>query len=197
MGDNAGAEAIKASSQEAKGDSERLARRRLLLGALGKGGAVAAASVPLVSFAAPGTLLTTEAGGAGMLCTQSGVGSNFRSATVSGANECRGRAPGFYVNTDGTAKAWPPGYTTDLTLGVLMNAPGDPEAGLKVLEILNGTVVASLNVNYWIAAAFNAQAVSSIFPYTLTEVQTQFAAWRGGNTGLVNLYITYLSDLTS
>lgn len=170
--------------------STRLQRRRVLLSALGKGGVVLGAAVPLASHAIP-TLLTTNPGqNPNRLCTQSGVGSVVHSGIpVQDQKQCAGYSPSHY----NTATAWPAGYPKGTTTVDALLGNGDMQLASAVLA---GAI--SSDLAYWIAAALNAvnTTIPAMvgFPYSLAEVRSQFAA-SGGNPNLVLFYRTYLSSL--
>ena len=171
------------SDHAASPSPELLARRRVLLKALGKGSAVIAAAVPLQTLATS-TVLTNS----GHLCAQSGAISAVRSV-VAGIPVCGGYSPITY-----TDKSKWPGATWSATSGWTASAncggktvhtgackfkdvfgSGTSTTCYDVL-IATGTSYAQEKV--WISALLNAkkyEALASMnFPYTCSEVLAQF-----------------------
>jgi hypothetical protein len=159
-----------------------LVRRRLLLKGLTKGGAVAAACVPIKTLAQSSTLVTNQ----NTLCTQSGQSSNVTSRVMTKVT-CEGYSPSHYVKSGPLPNDWPTGFNANsMMFRDLFPSSGD---NTKVLGCLAQSV-SSANA-YWIAAYFNATKYPGKFPYTASEVVQQYVA---GATTNVSFYQTYLSS---
>lgn len=171
-----------AAEDSSSASDARLQRRRVLLSALGKGGAVLAASVPLAAKAIPatGTVLVTNPGGSNnRLCTVSGVGSLVASNVPNGS-ACNALSAAHYVS----AAQWPSPYRkADIvapnpnpgpaTTANALLSTSDFTAGRTALDVLQtGTAIEAA----WVAAALNAVEPSpNAFPYALGQVQAHFA----------------------
>lgn len=185
-----------AQPQSAPMQGEALARRRLLLKGLSRGGAVAAAvAAPVSSFAVPsGTVLVTDPNNT--MCSQSGQQSLVHSGAPGTRTTCAGHRPSYYVATNPSNGApvavnWPTAFNDQLTVGALLGASGNATTDAKsVLTVL--ATEGSSDLAYWIAAAFNSLIDTGTFPYTLAEVQTQY---QSGVPTLINLYRQFLSSL--
>lgn len=160
-----------------------LARRKLLLKGLTKGGAVAAACVPIKTLAQSSTLVTTQ----NTLCTQSGQSSDVMSRSITKVT-CEGYVPSHYAKTGPQPNDWPTGFNASaMKFRDLFPSSGD---NTKVLDCLAQNP--SSAKAYWIAAYFNAAKLyPGKFPYPATEVVKQYDA---GATTNVSFYQTYLSS---
>lgn len=170
-----------------------LARRRVLLKGLGRSAAVAAAGVSVSSFAVPtSTLLVTSPNNT--MCSQSGQQSLVHSGAPGSRTTCLGHRPAYYVDGSGNPVNWPASYNASLTVGALLGASGNTTIDSKLVTTVLATE-GTTDLAYWIAAAFNTSVDTGTFPYTLAQVQTQYAQYRAGQTGLIGLYRNFLSSL--
>lgn len=169
------------------------ARRRVLLKGLGRSAAVAAAGVSVSSFAVPsGTLLVTSPNNT--MCSQSGQQSLVHSGAPGSRTTCLGHRPGYYIDGSGNPANWPASYNASLTVGALLGASGNSTTDAKLVITVLATE-GSTDLAYWIAAAFNSFVDAGTFPYTLAQVQAQYAQYQAGQTGLIGLYRNFLSSL--
>ena len=158
--------------------SDALARRRMLLKSLSKGSAVvAAASVPMHSLAAIGTLSVTADG---KRCTMSGTMSGVHSKETTSA-VCAGWSPGYYHKIE----HWPnynatnnPSGLNSITGGsgtfdkdTLFSALFGSGPNQKLLFIMT-SVSLYQDEFHWIAALLNGSSGSPAinFPYSAASV---------------------------
>lgn len=159
-----------------------LARRQLLLKGLTKGGAVAAAYVPIKTLAQSSTLVTNQ----NTLCTQSGQSSNVTSRVMTKLS-CEGYSPSHYVKSGPQPNDWPASFNANaMKFSTLFPRSGD---NTKVLSYLAQSPTPEKA--YWVAAYFNATKYPTKFPYTAAEVVDQYEAGPATN---VAFYQTYLSS---
>lgn len=189
------------SSGEAQGQDRGATvaneRRRAVISALAKGGAVVATVAPIKSYAT-GRIIT----GNNTLCSQSGQMSNIMSRTGASV-ECSGKAPHHYSDPNKWPTDYKPLYHTLRFVDLF------PNSGIttRCKHILQNSP--DSNEAFWIAAFFNAAPGGGgvNFPYpakTLTgdgpSVQAHYDAWRSGSfvaPGLdhLNLYKKHLSGV--
>ena len=181
-----------------------LARRKMILTSLGKGSAVvAAASVPMHSLAAIGTLSVTASG---QRCSISGTMSAVHSNQVQ-LPRCTGRRPSFYSSVNN----WPnyssanPNATNTVTGGssvfrssTLFNNLFGSGPNVSLLSILNGGG-SDPDAIHWVTALLNGTSGSAAgdntnFPYTAQQVIDLYNN-PARRTNALNFFITYMETV--
>jgi len=166
----------------------RSARRRALLKGLGAGGASLAAISPVQTFAA-GALPN-------QICSLSGAMSAIHSQPRPDAPVCEGYSPSHYFEQDSNgvyiARNWPSVLNLNAKSAKVSDIFPRSTApnGTKVLDQL----VAGGPLSYWLAAYFNAAQSYKVqplnFPYTASEVQSQFNTAYDQGLELYSKYLT-------
>ena len=180
--------------------SAALARRHMLLKSLGKGTAVvAAASVPMHSLAAIGTLSVTANG---KRCTMSGTMSGVHSKESTTA-VCEGYAPTKYQ----TLANWP-GYTVGSPAHAVNTVDGITFNESNTIKSLfsgygNTTLLVKLTNNptsdqaVWITALLNSLKSASLnYPYSATEVRALYNAGGTTRSNALDFFRGYMQTVT-
>ena len=171
------------SDHAASPSPELLARRRVLLKALGKGSAVIAAAVPLQTLATS-TVLTNS----GHLCAQSGAISTVRSVTA-GIPKCSGYGHVTYCDKS----KWPGATSSGGVWSASANCGGKTVhtgstckfsdvfgsgTSMSCYELLCDTSATYAQEKVWVSALLNAKkfetTASLNYPYTCSEVLGHF-----------------------
>ena len=179
-----------------------LARRKMILTSLGKGSAVvAAASVPMHSLAAIGTLSVTASG---QRCSISGTMSAVHSNQGS-LPPCTGRKPSFYSsvanwpnyssanpNAMNTVTGGTGGFKSNTLFKILFGSGPN----VSLLSILNGGGGNDLDAIHWVTALLNGTSGSAAgdntnFPYTAQQVIDLYNN-PARRTNALNFFITYM-----
>ena len=181
-----------------------LARRKMLLTSLGKGSAVvAAASVPMHSLAAIGTLSVTASG---QRCSISGTMSAVHSNQGS-LPPCTGRSPNFYKfvsnwpNYSGSTNPTAMNVVTGGTFGFSSNTKFKDNGlfgsgpAVSLIDILNG-VGSDPDAIHWVTALLNGTSGSTAanFPYTAQQV-IDFYNNPARRADALHFFITYMETV--
>lgn len=145
-----------------------MARRRVLLGGVGKGAAILAATVPLQTLAGQ-SLLTHDRL---HQCSISGMHSGVHSATPTNTPTCVGYSPAHWADPSSVWPTLPGGGTKNNTkfntIFTWMQLGGNPS--LFQVEKDYGTTTQGHWLCAWLNALMSEQQSGLNYPYTATEV---------------------------
>lgn len=178
-----------------------MARRRVLLGGVGKGAAVLAATVPLQTLAVQ-NLLTFDGK---HQCSVSGMHSGVHSATPTNTPICGGYSPGWWGQSESgpplrPKRAWPAlpnGWTYNTKCSAVFTKrvlSGDP----TLFQVMQPGSYSNTDEFHWICAWLNALSHSFNFPYTGQQVlDFYFAPGAGVAADALEFFKTYMETHTS
>ena len=176
-----------------------LARRRMLLKGLGRGGALLAAAVPLKTLASESICTPEGAGGAPVVrCGISGMTSGPGSRET--YTTCSGYSPGWWGQEhDGKPKHWPTGdfCRYDLPYEQVfrrekLRLDGKPPT---LFQVMSRSEFANTKTRHWICAWLNAISGGySQFPYTGQQVLDMYYDVAGtfGSDVAYKFFTTYM-----